>query len=134
MRMSAFGGLVVVAVLSLTPGCAAESGSERSDPEPATFSPLGEDELPTTTAVGVVSHQKEIGVVIAVDGTLAGTDNFSILLGDGSTIVLTPQPGLRFDSGPLAHLRDHLVSGSPITVVFHQEGDRFVATQVGDAE
>jgi len=132
--MRAIGGLVVVAVLCLTPGCAAKGSLERSDFAPPTSSPLGEDELPTTTALGIGSQQKEIGVVVAIDGTLAGIDNFSIVLGDGSTIVLTPQPGLLFDSGPPAHLRDHLVSGSPIAVVFHQEGDRFVATQVGDAE
>ena len=106
MKSHAFGLVVLVAVLSLTPGCGATS----SDTSEVT------------------------GVVVAVDGTLEGIDMFTVLLDDGTTVEVVPEPGLLFDGGPLSHLRDHLVSGSPISVAYQQEGERLVATEVGDAE
>lgn len=75
------------------------------------------------------------GVVVAVDGDLAAIDSFSVLVEDGSTVLFVPDEGLLFDgSGPLSHLRDHLVSGVPVAVEFRNEGSTMVATAVGDAE
>jgi hypothetical protein len=113
----------VVAVLGLMTGCVATSSTLP-----------GTDEPPTTTTLATGPQQQETGVVVAVDGTLAGIESFSVLLSAGSTIQVTPERGVLFDGGPLSHLRDHLVSGSPIVMVFHQEGDRLIATEVGDAE
>lgn len=123
MKLRALRSLVGVAVLGLMAGCGATSSTLP-----------GTDEPPTTTALASGPPQHDIGVVVAVDGTLAGVDSFSVLLSDGSTIQVTPQRGLLFDGGPLSHLRDHLVSGSPIAMVFHQEGDKLIVTEVGDSE
>ncbi len=60
-----------------------------------------------------------IGVVIAVDGTLAGIDSFVLRLEDGSDLTLVPVEGLLFDgAAPLTHVRDHLVSGSPVEATY----------------
>ncbi len=124
-------GLVLVAVLLLASGCAAKGGAAPY----GLASPTTSDAVPPSTmALGDGSERAETGVVVAVDGTLATIHSFSIVLGDGSTILLTPQPGLLFDGGPLTHLREHLVNGSPITVTYRQESDALVATRVGDAE
>jgi hypothetical protein len=76
----------------------------------------------TTTPTMPELHQAT-GVVIAVVGNLQGTDSFTILLPDGSELVLLPEPDLLFDGGPLAHLRDHLTSGAPIVVTYTVDKD-----------
>jgi hypothetical protein len=93
----------------------------------------------STTVVDIATTQpataSTAGVVIAVDGDLSAVAAFTMLLDDGSTLQLVPAAGLLFDdSGPLSHIRDHLVSGSPVLVKFHPEGDLLIATAVGDAE
>jgi hypothetical protein len=75
------------------------------------------------------------GVVVAVDGDLTAINSFSVLLGDGTTLLFVPQEGLSFDrSGPLSHVRDHLVSGAPVDVEFDRVGEVLRATAVGDAK
>jgi hypothetical protein len=75
------------------------------------------------------------GVVIAVEGTLAGTDSFTIRLEDGSDVVLVPVDGLLFDgASPLSHVRDHLVSGSPVRVTYQTSAaGPATAIEIGDA-
>lgn len=90
-------------------------------------------DVPSETTVG--SIDSATGVVVEVDGDLSAIDRFSVLLADGSTLSFTPEPGLLFDhDGPLSHLRDHLVSGSPVLVEFYQHGELLIAAAVGDAE
>ena len=75
------------------------------------------------------------GVVISVDGTLRATNSFTIRLEDGSDLKLVPIDGLLFDGvSPLSHVRDHLVSGSPVLVTYTNtiEGP-FLAIEIGDA-
>ncbi|MDF1595816.1 MAG: hypothetical protein P1T08_06945 [Acidimicrobiia bacterium] len=121
MRLRAARGLLLLA-LGLLAGCSAVGGTETPDPAD---SPAGTDPH---------SSQHETGVVVVVDGGLVDVGSFSILLADGSTLELTPQPGLLFEGGPLSHIRDHLVSGAPVRVEFHQEGDLLIATEVVDSE
>ncbi len=74
------------------------------------------------------------GVVIDVQGNLQGTDSFTILIEDGSELVLVPTPGLLFEGGPLSHLRDHVLSGAKVKVVYTVEDDgTHIAIEVGDA-
>ncbi|MEE9177612.1 MAG: hypothetical protein V3U46_04235 [Acidimicrobiia bacterium] len=74
------------------------------------------------------------GVVIDVQGNLQGTDSFTILIEDGSELVLVPTPGLLFEGGPLSHLRDHVLSGAKVKVVYTVEDDgAHIAIEVGDA-
>jgi len=74
------------------------------------------------------------GVVIDVRGNLSSIESFVIVLADGSSLHLEPEPGILFDEeGPLSHLRDHLRSGQPVEVEFYRNGDRLMATAVGDA-
>ena len=121
MRFNVARGLLLL-TLGLLAGCSALGGTEPPDPAE---SPAGDD---------LRSSQHETGVVLAVDGDLAAVSSFSILLADGSTLELTPQPGLLFEDGPLSHIRDHLVSGSPVRVEFHPEGNLLIATEVVDSE
>ena len=86
------------------------------------------------TANDSAGAEKVTGVVVAVAGDLTVINSFSVLLADGSTVLLVPADGLLFDgSSPLSHVRDHLVSGAPVLVEYHTEGEALVATAVGDA-
>ena len=69
-----------------------------------------------------------------MDGDLSEIRAFSLLLSDGVVLELVPQAGLLFDGGPLSHVRDHMVSGAPITAEFQVEAGVAIATSVGDAE
>lgn len=74
------------------------------------------------------------GVVIDVRGNLSSIESFGIVLADSSSLHLEPEPGVLFDGeGPLSHLRDHLRSGQPVEVEFYRNGNRLMATAVGDA-
>jgi len=74
------------------------------------------------------------GVVIDVQGNLQDTDSFTLLIEDGSELVLVPTPGLLFEGGPLSHLRDHVLSGAKVKVVYTVEDDgTHIAIEVGDA-
>ena len=78
--------------------------------------------------------QRVAGVVVAVDGDLSEIRTFSLLLPDGSALTFLPEEGLLFDVGPLSHVRDHMVSGTPVAVEYRQQDGVAIATTVGDAE
>ncbi len=85
-------------------------------------------------ADGTEEAVEATGVVIDVQGNLQGTDSFTILIEDGSELVLIPAPGLLFEGGPLSHLRDHVLSGAKVKVVYTVEDDgTHIAIEVGDA-
>ena len=69
-----------------------------------------------TTTVGEILVV-QTGVVIAVDGpSAAQVDRITLRGNDGSTTVLTVGALDLTDGGlPAPHLREHLVSGEPIT-------------------
>ena len=161
MMRRVVGGLVVFAAIGTLSSCSDQASSDQAAADPAPLSsaasidtgpttsvalaPTTRGDTPTTTvtpttavavdaSVGNRSIQHAAGVVIAVDGDLSEIRAFTMLLADGTALDLVPQAGLLFDGGPLAHLRDHLVSGAPISVDYHGEGGVALATSVGDAE
>ena len=110
------------------------------DGDPGTTSVPSSTAAPTQTTAVVErpstsfgESKRVVGVVVAVDGDLSEVRGFSLLLSDGDILALVPQAGLLFDGGPLAHLRDHLVSGAPVEVEFRIEAGVAIATGVGDA-
>ena len=123
-----------------TSGSAAEfatttSTQATSSSEPTTTSsPPTTVGAPATTRVALV-EVTVIGVVVSVEGTLAGTDSLTLRLEDGSDLTLVPVEGLLFDGvSPLSHVRDHLVSGSPVQVTYRTSAAGPVtAIEIGDA-
>jgi hypothetical protein len=106
-------------------------------------SPLPTTPAPTTSETPAVATTTDLapievtvtGVVVSVDGTLSATNSFTIRLEDGSDLTLVPIDGLLFGGvSPLSHVRDHLVSGSPVLVTYTSsfEGS-FLAIEIGDA-
>jgi len=90
---------------------------------------------PATTTTAVPVEETVTGVVIAVEGNLAGIDSFVIRLPDGSDLELSPTEGLLFDGvAPLSHVRDHLVSGNPVTVTYVDASEGLPTVHaIGDA-
>lgn len=74
------------------------------------------------------------GVVTAVDGpSVAEVDGFTLRTADGQTLAFAVET-LTLDGGkPAPHLREHLLSGAPVTVWYQVEGDRLVALRYDDA-
>jgi hypothetical protein len=75
------------------------------------------------------------GVVVAVDGDLAGVASFEIVTGTGERLAFVPDPGLdAFDDGaPLSHLAEHLRTGVRVRITYEERDDRLVAVAVADA-
>lgn len=118
-----------------TPASAVEIATTTST-EPTTTSAPPSTAISTPVTASVASAEVTvIGVVISVEGTLAGTDSFTIRLEDGSDLTLMPVEGLLFDGvSPLSHVRDHLVSGSPVQVSYRTSVEGPVtAIEIGDA-
>jgi len=112
-----------------TPSTASVAASSSTLPSTAS--------VPTTTSTSssALVEVTVSGVVLAVEGTLAGTDYFTIRLEDGSDLTLVPVDGLLFDGvSPLSHVRDHLVSGSPVQVTYQTSvAGPGTAIKIGDA-
>jgi len=91
----------------------------------------------TTNAPAPVEVEVEVtGVVIAVDGSLAGIDSFVLRLEDGTDLALTPTSGLLFDgTAPISHVQDHMVSGNPVVVTYlaTDGAGPFECIEIGDA-
>ena len=76
------------------------------------------------------------GVVIAVDGpSSAEVDTFTLRTTDGQTLDFTVGR-LDLSNGglPAPHLREHLVSGIPITVTYDDQANDNVVQRYVDAE
>lgn len=145
---------VVLGAALLLGACADDVPASTASPtQPATsatvsVAPATQENEPTTTvapkpaatdtdteAPPQEESQRVTGVVAAVDGDLSEIRTFSLLLPDGSALTFRPEEGLLFDGGPLSHVRDHMVSGTPVAVEYrHGDDDVAVATTVGDAE
>lgn len=80
-------------------------------------------------------EQRVEGVVIAVDGGLAGVVSFTIVTGDGDRITFIPDDGVTTfaHGGPLSHLHEHLQTASPVRVTWVERDGVPVALAVADA-
>ena len=73
---------------------------------------------------------------MSVDGpSLAEVERFDLHLADTTTVVKFVVGALDLSDGglPAPHLRDHLVSGEPITVDYEVRNSAFVALRYVDA-
>ena len=75
------------------------------------------------------------GVVISVEGEgPASVQRFTVRANDGRAIVFELER-LDVTAGkPAAHLREHLVSGEPVTIAYTIENGRHIALSYDDAE
>ncbi|MDH3606318.1 MAG: hypothetical protein OER12_04920 [Acidimicrobiia bacterium] len=75
------------------------------------------------------------GVVIDVEGTLGAVSSFTVRLSDGTDAIFVPVDGLLFaGTAPIDHVRDHMVSGAPVSVGYTTLADGTLsALEVGDA-
>jgi len=71
------------------------------------------------------------GIVTEVTGDLSGVESFIVLDTEGDSHKFIPGPGLEVMGQPPSHLRDHVVSGEPVTVTYHENSaGELVADQV----
>ena len=71
------------------------------------------------------------GIVTEVTGDLSGVESFVVLDEGGRSHKLIPSPGLDVMGQAPTHLRDHVVSGEPVTVIYHENAaGELVADQV----
>lgn len=142
--------VLVWAALALV-ACSPEQSarSETTAPPPISTTVLGATAIPvpptskavpptTTTTITpsttVTEPAEEEGVIIAVDGGLQVINSFTLLTPEGELMTFVPGPDLLFGGGPLSHLREHLVDGLPVHVVYIVEVDATnVAIEVDDA-
>jgi hypothetical protein len=76
-----------------------------------------------------------VGVVTEVTGDLSGIESFVILDTDGDSHKFIPRSGLMILGAPPSHLRDHVVSGIPVKVIYHEGPDsELIADEVMDAD
>ncbi len=122
-------------VVQPTSGSAAEAATTTSTEPTTTSVPSTTVTSAPVTTSGASAEVSVIGVVVSVDGTLAGTNSLTIRLEDGSDLTLVPADGLLFDGvSPLSHVRDHLVSGSPVQITYRTSAEGPVtAIEIGDA-
>ncbi|MGI9585379.1 MAG: hypothetical protein ACR2N7_07285 [Acidimicrobiia bacterium] len=110
-------------------GMADESGSDASDDHSdqhgsAHVPPVVPDDAVVETAHGVVTD---------VVGNLVMTESFTLTLEDGSEATFYPTADATFHGGPISHIRDHLLSGVPVTVQFVVMDDgTYAATDASD--
>ncbi len=72
-----------------------------------------------------------VGVITEVSGDLTTIDSFVVLDEDGVSHKFAPGPGMTVDGAPPPHLRDHVISGEPVKVRYHQGSDgQLVADEV----
>jgi hypothetical protein len=99
----------------------------------ATDDPAGPTDTtaPSTSTDGTMML---LGTVIDVDGNLATVKEFTVRSPDGSETTFELADGALFDDGPIAHVRDHLRSGQPVTVEYAiTEDGSNLARSLGDA-
>ncbi len=66
------------------------------------------------------SEGEVVGVVTEVTGDLTGIESFVVLDTDGDSHKFTPGDGMTVMGAPASHLRDHVVSGEPVRVIYHE--------------
>jgi hypothetical protein len=75
------------------------------------------------------------GVVVAVDGGLAGVVSFEIVTGAGDRLGFVPDAALVSfaDGAPLSHLNEHLRTGVRVRVTYEDRAGILVAVAISDA-
>lgn len=144
-RIHVFGALIVLAVSACGGSTSADTttsiATTTTASSPATTSST--TDAPTTTAATTTTtvpaaeptEVEATGVVIDVDGGLAGVDAFVLRLDDGTDLTLVPDEGLLFDgTAPISHVQDHMVSGVPVAVTYlaYPDGSN-ICIEIGDA-
>lgn len=75
-----------------------------------------------------------VGVVTEVTGDLSGIESFVVLDAEGESFKFQPRTGLLVMGAPPSHLRDHVVSGEPVRVTYHENSaGELMADEVEDA-
>ena len=75
-----------------------------------------------------------IGIVTEVTGDLTSIESFVVIDGSGDSFKFVPGEGLTVAGGPVSHLRDHVVSGEQVMVLFHSGAQgELIADDVQDA-
>jgi len=98
----------ILTLILLSAACvSADNTTETTDP-PADHGSVDHDDTESDASV--------TGVLIAVEGDLTATTHLEILTKDGTTMSFSVAEGALFDGGPVSHVRDHLISGEPITI------------------
>ncbi len=74
------------------------------------------------------------GTVIDVKGDLTAITLITLLTEDGEKVDFVPADGVLFDGGPISHVRDHLISGTPVKFEYRELDDGSLeALTLGDA-
>lgn len=81
-------------------------------------------------------HEGEVvGIVTEVTGGLSGVESFVVLNAEGDNFKFKPRSGLLVMGAPPSHLRDHVISGEPVRVVYHRDSTgELIADEVTDAD
>ena len=143
---------IIIAGLALvTVGCADDVEQSSSTPPTTLPSTTTAETSPTSTGgpeiagstapstkptpQAAVVEASVTGVVIDVVGGLTGIDSFKLRLPDGTDLELMPGDDLLFDDvAPISHLRDHLVSGAPVTATYLEAGEGLpIVVAISDA-
>jgi hypothetical protein len=75
-----------------------------------------------------------VGVVTEVAGDLSAIESFVVLDTGGESFKFKPRTGLLVMGAPPSHLRDHVVSGEPVRVMYHKNSaGELIADEVEDA-
>jgi hypothetical protein len=62
-----------------------------------------------------------VGIVTEVTGDLTGVESFVVLDADGDSFKFKPRDGMLVMGQQPSHLRDHVISGEPVTVAYYQD-------------
>jgi hypothetical protein len=62
-----------------------------------------------------------VGIVTEVTGDLTGVESFVVLDADGDSFKFKPRDELLVMGQQPAHLRNHVISGEPVTVTYHED-------------
>ena len=72
-----------------------------------------------------------VGIVTEVTGDLSGIESFVVLDPNGDSHKFIPADGMTVVGGPPFHLRDHLLSGEAVKVIYHEgTGGELIAEDV----
>lgn len=75
------------------------------------------------------------GVVTEVTGDLTRVESFVVIDVSGDSFKFVPGEGMTVAGGPASHLRDHVVSGEPVKVLFHSGSKgELIADDIQDAD
>ncbi len=74
-------------------------------------------------ATSASTEGEVVGIVSEVTGDLSGVESFVVLDSNGDSHKFIPGDGMTVMGSPPLHLRDHLISGEPVKVLYHEGPD-----------